>query len=273
MWVLKTHKHALPAAVLWDMDGTLVDSEKLWDIALYEAAERLGGTLSDRARADMIGRNTAVTLELLFADIGLELTAEAYADSEGWIEARMRQMLAASLPWQPGAPEALRMVRSAGIPTALVTSTVRGLAELALERIGREFFDVTVCGDDVDGLNKPHPEPYLRAARLLDVEPAACVAVEDSPTGAASAAAAGCTVLVIPAKLPVEPGERRVFRDSLLGLDPHVLKDAISAFDALMAPFTTPDAPKASFSTGCDRHCTCGGPDRPAMKPGARIFP
>jgi len=77
---------------------------------------------------------------------------------------------------------------------------------------------VTVCGDEVGGLNKPHPEPYLKACRLLGADPASCVAIEDSPTGTASAVAAGCTVLVVPCELPVEPGERRVLRTSLEGL-------------------------------------------------------
>jgi beta-phosphoglucomutase-like phosphatase (HAD superfamily) len=76
-----------------------------------------------------------------------------------------------------------------------------------------------VCGDEVEGFNKPHPRPYLKAAELLGVAPERCVAVEDSPPGTASAVAAGCTVLVIPNDVPVEAGERRVFRDSLTGVD------------------------------------------------------
>jgi beta-phosphoglucomutase-like phosphatase (HAD superfamily) len=92
------------------------------------------------------------------------------------------------------------------------------LTEIALDTIGRSLCDVTVCGDEVDGLNKPLPEPYLKACRLLDVDPAACVAIEDSPTGVASAVAAGATVLVVPCEVPVEQGERRVFRQSLVGL-------------------------------------------------------
>ncbi|WP_019813274.1 HAD family hydrolase, partial [Saccharomonospora saliphila] len=114
---------------------------------------------------------------------------------------------------------ALSAVRAAGVPCALVTSTERALTELALETIGAESFTVTVCGDEVDGLNKPHPEPYLRAGRLLGVEMSACVAVEDSPVGATSAAEAGCTVLVVPHDVPVPPGPGRVARTSLVGVD------------------------------------------------------
>jgi HAD superfamily hydrolase (TIGR01509 family) len=209
----------LPAAVLWDMDGTLVDSEKVWDISLNQLAGHLGGQLSRHTREAMVGSNADRTLRLLFAEIGRPPEPEALAEAGGWLHARTAELFRAGLPWRPGAVEALRAVRDAGLPTALVTSTVRGLTELALDTIGREFFDVAVCGDEVDGHNKPHPEPYLRAARLLGVPPAECVAVEDSPTGVTAAVAAGCTVLVVPCDVPVPPGERRVFRDSLTGLD------------------------------------------------------
>jgi HAD superfamily hydrolase (TIGR01509 family) len=209
----------MPAAVLWDLDGTLLDSEKLWDIPLYELTEKLGGELSSATRAAMVGTNVKRTLDLLYAEVGIDSpSAEQLADGAAWIDRRMAEVFRASLPWRPGACDALATVREAGFPMALVTSTERDLTEIALDTIGRELFDTTVCGDEVDGLNKPLPEPYLRAARRLGVDPAACVAIEDSPTGTESAVAAGCTVLVVPCEVPVEPGERRVFRDSLAGL-------------------------------------------------------
>lgn len=208
----------LPAAVLWDMDGTLIDSEKLWDIPLYEWAERAGGHLSTELRESMVGSNMARTAHILLDVVGRPVDAVAVAEVSAWIRTRMADVFAGDLLWRPGALDALRTVRSSGTPAALVTSTERQLTEAALNTIGAEFFDVTVCGDEVDGLNKPHPEPYLRAARLLGVDPARCVAVEDSPTGTASAAAAGCTVLVVPCDVSVAAGERRILRDSLVGL-------------------------------------------------------
>jgi HAD superfamily hydrolase (TIGR01509 family) len=210
---------SLPAAVLWDLDGTLLDSEKLWDIPLYELTEKLGGELSLSTRQAMVGTNVKKTLDLLYTEVGIEAPSpEQLADGAAWIDRRMAEVFRGSLPWRPGARAALATVRAAGFPMALVTSTERGLTEIALDTIGRALFDVTVCGDEVDGLNKPLPEPYVRAARLLAVNPRSCVAIEDSPTGTESAVAAGCTVLVIPCDVPVEPGERRVFRDSLEGL-------------------------------------------------------
>ncbi|MEV6239527.1 HAD family phosphatase [Lentzea sp. NPDC051838] len=212
------------SAVLWDMDGTLLDSEKLWDIPLYEYAEKLGGTLSLETRERMVGTNVPTTMRLLFADVGIEPTAEDLVDGAAWISRRTEEVFRAGLPWRPGASDALRAVRASGVPMALVTSTERALTEVALDTIGRDLFDVTVCGDEVDGLNKPLPEPYLKAARLLGVDAAQCVAIEDSPTGVAAAVAAGCRVLVVPCDVEVEQGERRIFRESLVGVDLEVLK-------------------------------------------------
>ncbi|HEY2058210.1 MAG TPA: HAD family phosphatase [Amycolatopsis sp.] len=207
------------AAVLWDMDGTLVDSEKLWDVALYEAAEMLGGRLSEETRLTLVGSNMDATSTVLLEATGRPVTPESVAETGEWIRRRTAGLFDDALPWRPGAREALAAVKAAGVPSALVTSTERALTELALNTIGREFFAVTVCGDEVDGLNKPHPRPYLKAAELLGVPAGQCVAVEDSPPGAESAESAGCTVLVVPNDVDVPPGERRVFRGSLVGVD------------------------------------------------------
>ncbi len=204
------------------MDGTLVDSEKLWTVALAELMVRLGAELTDPVRVSMIGSNMRRSALTLLGEAGVEPTDDAIADVESWLNERMI-VLMRELPWQPGALAALHSVRAAGIRTALVTSTERMLTEIALDSIGRDFFDVTVCGDEVDGQNKPLPRPYQQAAELLGVDPRHCVAVEDSVTGVTSAVAAGCTVLVVPAEAPVPAGQRRVLRDSLVGVDAELL--------------------------------------------------
>ncbi|WP_158895693.1 HAD family hydrolase [Amycolatopsis anabasis] len=209
------------------MDGTLVDSEKLWEIANYEAAEWLGGALTEAQRATLMGANKDDTARYLLESVGRPVTPAAIAETGAWITDRAARLFVDGLPWRPGAAEALASVRSAGIPCALVTTTDRALAELALNTIGRDFFDVTVCGDEVDGLNKPHPRPYAMAAELLGVDPMRSVAVEDPPPGAESAVAAGCTVLVVPHEVPVPAGPRRVFRPSLVGVDATVLADVL----------------------------------------------
>lgn len=211
-------------AVLWDMDGTLVDSEKLWDISLRELARRLGGELTDATRAALVGSALGRTMELMFDSLGLERRSAAMTEAGRWLNARTGELFAEGLQWQPGAQAALRLARDSGLRTGLVTSTHRALVERALDSIGREFFDITVCGDEVTA-TKPAPDPYLIAAELLDVPATQCLAVEDSPTGAASAEAAGCAVLVVPSEIPVPDGPGRVHRDSLVGLSEMELHD------------------------------------------------
>jgi HAD superfamily hydrolase (TIGR01509 family) len=204
-------------AVLWDMDGTLVDSERLWDVSLAELAARLGGSLSQEAREAMVGGSLAVSCARVLREVGRPDTPDAVAEAGEWLMARTGELFAEDLRWQPGAREALLAVGAAGLPAALVTSTHRSLTERALDRIGRDHFGAVVCGDEVSA-PKPAPDPYLRAARLLGVPAEACVAVEDSPTGTESAAAAGCAVLVVSSGVPVPAGPRRVPRDGLVGL-------------------------------------------------------
>jgi HAD superfamily hydrolase (TIGR01509 family) len=202
--------------VLFDMDGTLVDSEKVWDVALYELAARAGGTLSPAARHAMVGSSMATSMRILREDLGQPDRDEA-ADVE-WIESRVEELFARGLVWRPGALELLHAVRAAGLPTALVTSTGRRLVEIALNTLGRENFDAVVCGDEVSA-PKPDPTPYLTAADLLGVKIAECVAIEDSPTGLASAVASGAAVLAVPAELELPPTDGVHLRDSLEGVD------------------------------------------------------
>ena len=206
-----------PAAVLWDMDGTLVDSEKVWTVSLQDTARALGGELSPAARSAVVGSDMPRTLAVLFEDLGLVPEPARLAEAERLLSDRTAELFGAGLEWRPGAREALRMVHAAGWPAALVTNTGRALTEPVLDVIGREFFRVTVCGDEVPA-GKPDPDPYLRAAELLGVSAADCLAVEDSPTGALAAERAGAGVLVVPCEEPVPGGPARVLRDSLSGL-------------------------------------------------------
>jgi HAD superfamily hydrolase (TIGR01509 family) len=217
-----------PAAVLFDMDGTLIDSEKLWDVALEELAAYYGGTLSPSARRVMVGTSMAQTLAILHADLG-QPWRDAAAGAE-WLERRVAELFATDLRWRPGARRLLGAVRRAGIPTALVTSTARALVEVALDTLGRDNFDVVVCGDEVSA-PKPDPTPYLTAARRLAVPIHRCVAIEDSPTGVASARAAGAVVLAVPSEVRLDPAVGVHLRDSLLDVDVEVLA-------ALLGPAT-----------------------------------
>ncbi|MFC5944284.1 HAD family phosphatase [Micromonospora harpali] len=212
--------------MLFDMDGTLVDSEKLWDVALRELAAEYGATLSDAGRKALIGNSMADAMRILHDDLG-----QPHRDpqvSAAWIDARILELFRTGLRWRPGALALLRAVRAAGIPTALVTSSGRPLVEVALDTLGRDSFDVVVCGDEVDAA-KPHPEPYLTAARLLGVPIARCVAIEDSPPGVASALAAGAAVLAVPAEVPIAPTDGVHQLDSLTGADLELLAALLGA--------------------------------------------
>jgi HAD superfamily hydrolase (TIGR01509 family) len=209
------------AAVLFDMDGTLVDSEKVWDVGLRELARRYGGELSAPARTRMIGTSMAESMEILHTDIA-QPWRDPYA-SVTWLEARVRDLFADGLIWRPGARELLAGVRAAGIPSALVTATRRHLVEVALGTIGADNFDVVVCGDDVER-TKPHPEPYLTAAARLGVPPRRCVAIEDSPTGVTSARSAGCVVVAVPCEVALTDPDGVIMVDSLELLDVATLR-------------------------------------------------
>jgi len=210
-------RDAGPDAVLWDMDGTLVDSEKLWTTSLHDTARWLGGALSPAAREAVVGGDMPRTLATLFDDLGLPHDAERMAAAERFLNDRTAELFGGGLSWRPGAQEALRLLDHLGWPTALVTNTERALTEAALDSIGREHFAVSVCADEVP-FGKPDPDLYLRAAELLGVAPARCLAIEDSPSGALAAQRAGAAVLVVPCDVPVPGGPGRVLRPSLVGL-------------------------------------------------------
>jgi HAD superfamily hydrolase (TIGR01509 family) len=210
------------AGVLFDMDGTLVDSEKVWSVGLDELAAHYGGTLSAPARAAMVGTSMAESMQILHTDLGQPWRDPRH--SVEWLEARVAELFADGLAWRPGAARLLAELGAAGVPMALVTATRRPLVEVALRTIGRTHFAAVVCGDDVEE-TKPHPMPYLTAARLLGADVRRCVAIEDSPTGVASARAAGAVVLAVPCevRLPHLPGVTQV--DSLAEVDLAYLAD------------------------------------------------
>ncbi|MGX5655450.1 HAD family hydrolase [Geodermatophilus nigrescens] len=208
------------AAVLFDMDGTLVETEQHWGAALFDLARRLGGRLSPAAREATVGTSMRTALGILYADLGVDREHVWETDAAD-VEATVAGLLAEDVPWRPGARELLAEVRAAALPTALVTTTPRALADLVLTRISADLdvppFDLTVCGDEVPA-RKPDPAPYLQATAALGVDPAACVVVEDSAAGVAAGLAAGAAVLGVPSLQPLTPADGLVLRDTLAGV-------------------------------------------------------
>jgi HAD superfamily hydrolase (TIGR01509 family) len=190
-------------AVLFDMDGLLVDSEPLWFVVERQVAARLGAPWGEADQEALIGGSLERTVSWLLAKATGPVTASR-ADIARWLVAGMaRIVLDRGLPLQPGAARLLAAVDAAGVPCALVTASSRMIMDAVLKVTGLSF-GVTVCGEDV-GRPKPDPEPYLLAAARLGVAAAGCVVLEDSPTGIAAARAAGCPVIAVPS-VPVLPG-------------------------------------------------------------------
>jgi HAD superfamily hydrolase (TIGR01509 family) len=200
------------------MDGTLVDSEKLWDISLAALYEKLGGRMTPEVRASMVGGSAEDTINTVYTDLGLEPDPVAMAASIRWLHDYTAELFDNGLPWCDGAQEILEALAAEGTPMALVTNTQRALTERALNSIGHDYFSATVCGDEVPR-GKPAPDAYLRAASLLDLPPAACLAIEDSVTGTAAAERAGCPVVVVPNDVAVPHGPRRRHISSLAEVD------------------------------------------------------
>lgn len=199
------------AGVLFDMDGTLFDSEKLWDVSLDELAASLGGKLSVATRQALVGSNLYESVTLVHEDLGVQ--ADPVRSGE-FLLRRTKELFAEGLPWKPGAQALLAEVQASGLPMGLVTSTHRDLTDVALRNFPEGMFGIVICGDEVTH-TKPDPESYLTAAERLGVEASACVGIEDSPRGIASAEAAGCAVVAVPSEVPVPDGPGRIVIDSL----------------------------------------------------------
>jgi HAD superfamily hydrolase (TIGR01509 family) len=205
---------ALPAAVLWDMDGTLVDTEPDWMACERELVESHGGTWTTEDSLALVGRDLLAAGEYIRRRGRVPMTAEQIVD---WMLDRMVVRVTQEVGWQPGARELLADLRSAGVPCALVTMSYRRLADAVVGRLPAGSFATVVTGDDVEH-GKPHPEPYLTAAARLGVEPKECVVIEDTSTGAAAGLAAGCRVLVVPHVVDVDPALHVTVLPSLAGL-------------------------------------------------------
>ncbi|WP_079128808.1 HAD-IA family hydrolase [Streptomyces qaidamensis] len=201
-------------AVLFDMDGTLVDTERLWWEAVAEVA---GRELTEADQPDVLGRPVEHTAAWLAPETRRSATELAAALHRAFTD-RVRTGI---VP-RPGALGLLDALARDGIPTALVTASPRAVADTVLAALGTRRFAVSVTADDTEH-TKPAPDPYLAACRALAADPARCVAVEDTQTGVTSAEAAGCAVLAVPSLAPIAAAPGRTVRGSLEDVTPERL--------------------------------------------------
>ena len=218
---------SLPAAVLWDLDGTLIDTEPLWMEAEFALVAEHGGSWTDADARSIVGfglRSAARVLQ----DHGVAMETDAIVHE--LMDRVIAQLQAGGLPWRPGARELLVACRESRVPTALVTMSWRTLTDAAVVGMAASVpdpFDLTVAGDEVSA-SKPDPAPYLLAASKLGVDPGDCIAIEDSPTGVASALAAGCVTIGVPAHVGLQAQPGLTLLPTLAGLD-------VDGLSALMA--------------------------------------
>ena len=203
------------------MDGTLVDTEPYWMDCEFALAEKYGGTWSYEQALAVVGGALIDSATYMCRHMGIDRTPEQVVEEllDG-VVARVQH----TVPWRPGARELLTELREHDVPCALVTMSYRRFVEPIVQALPEGTFEVLVTGDEVSR-GKPDPEPYLRAAELLGHAPGDTVAIEDSPTGVASAEAAGCRLLVVPSHVEVPARRGRVLRETLVGVRAHDLDD------------------------------------------------
>lgn len=210
----------LPEAVLWDMDGTIIDTEPHWFAAEEEIARRHGATWSEKLGEKLIGMALPTSIEI-FKDItGINVPSEQLI---GEIIAHMVHLVrTGGAPWRPGAHQLLTSLRAHSVPCALVTMSYQDLADVVIDMLPAGTFSVVVTGDQVTN-GKPDPEPYLVAAQRLGVDIEKTVALEDSIPGVTSAAASGAATIGIPAHQDLPPSDSYALLTSLEAVRPQDL--------------------------------------------------
>lgn len=198
----------LPAAVLFDMDGTIVDTEPYWIESEMALVERDGGSWTYEDGLDLVGNALTKSAQVLRERGGVRGTDEEIVDD--LVAGVLQRIEDHGVHWRTGARELIASLRELDIPCALVTMSYRRLAEAVVRQLPEGTMRVVVAGDDVTH-GKPHPEPYLRAAAELGVDITRCIGVEDSPTGIASVEASGARTVSVPFLVHVEaaPGRSR----------------------------------------------------------------
>jgi HAD superfamily hydrolase (TIGR01509 family) len=224
-------------AVLFDMDGLLVDSEPLWFEVEHTVMTMLGGDWTPQDQQALVGGSLHRSVDYLLRRASRPASHDEVASL---LISGMADLLAErEAAVMPGALDLLAQVKAAAIPSVLVTSSERVIMDAVLASLARHEIDftATVCGADVRH-PKPEPEPYQRAAALIGAEPRFCVALEDSSNGVASALAAGCVTVAVPGVAQVDPRPGLTIVASLADVD-------LALLDALVVRAAMAPAPPA----------------------------
>jgi HAD superfamily hydrolase (TIGR01509 family) len=212
------------AAVLFDLDGLLVDTEPQWLAAEVATVTELGGTWTKRNQLDLLGTNLDFAARYMIEATGSDRSVVEVIEL---LEDNMSRRLEASVTLRPGAQQLLTEVQSSDLLVGLVTSSVRVHVDVMLQQLPVDVFDVVVCADDVERL-KPDPLPYTTALGKLAVAPETVVVLEDSPVGVTAAEAAGCRVVAVPSVAPVDEAPGRIVIGSLEDVDLDLLRSLVT---------------------------------------------
>ncbi|WP_426977830.1 HAD family hydrolase [Pseudarthrobacter sp. O4] len=204
-------------AALWDMDGTIVDTEPYWIEAEHTLVAAHGGQWSHEKATQLVGQSLTFSAGIL-QEAGVKLERREIIDT---LTEHVISRVRTSVPWRPGARELLDELHTAGVRCALVTMSEAPLAREIVASLPKPYFDFLVTGDTVTQ-GKPHPEAYLLAVELLQqADPELglqhCVALEDSAPGVAAAVASGVLTVAIPHIVPLPPDPRHAIWDTLAG--------------------------------------------------------
>ncbi|WP_166984824.1 HAD family hydrolase [Canibacter zhoujuaniae] len=210
-------KERKPAALLWDLDGTIVDSEQYWVRAGHEIVSQYGVALSAEAKQGLIGKSLWESARVL-REHGVTLPAADIVQGKANRVVELYQT--AGVIWRPGARELLLAAREAGIPNVLVTMALRNVAEAVAAELPEGTFAAIFGGDDFPpGGGKPLPAPYLAGAAAVSADPGDCVVFEDSDTGLAAATSAGCVTIGVEHLLDLSGYQSHLVLDTLADVD------------------------------------------------------
>jgi len=214
-----------PQAVLWDLDGTIIDSEPYWLRSEQRMVEEFGGTWSEADGMALVGSGltfAATEMQRHGVTLPVDVIVQRMVDE-------VDAMIAEQIPWREGARELLDSIHAAGIPQVIVTMSYRSTAHFIANAVG--IFAAVVSGEDVTH-PKPHPEPYLMGAAAVGAEPRLCVALEDSIPGNASAVAAGVVTIAVPLHIAIPDSPEYTTWHTIVGRDVSDIREVFSGAHA-----------------------------------------